>query len=94
LIADTSKKDVTTPMQRVFHDIRKGWNKPKSEEIADLYLLDDIYFGDSKTSFGIQLADICVYTIARFMAGKPDIVGFYDIIRGQIHARLAFLDKA
>lgn len=47
-------------------------------------LFDDIYFGDSKNSMGIQLADIAVYSVARHLAGKPDSEGFYKIIEEQI----------
>ncbi len=43
-----------------------------------------MYFGSSKNSVGLQLADVCVYFIARHLAGKPDSEGFYDTIKDQI----------
>jgi hypothetical protein len=48
------------------------------------YLFDDIYFGDSKNSIGLQLADICVYFVARNLASRSDSRGFYDIIKDQL----------
>jgi hypothetical protein len=42
---------------------------------------DDIYFGDSRYSIGIQLADLCSYFIARHLNGDPEIEPFYEIIK-------------
>ena len=47
---------------------------------SKLYLFDDIYFGDSKGSLGLQLADICMFFIHRHLLGKADAEGFYKII--------------
>jgi hypothetical protein len=41
---------------------------------------DDMYFGDSQYSIGIQLADLCSYFIARHLDGDAEIKGFYEMI--------------
>jgi hypothetical protein len=49
-------------------------------------LHDDMYFGDSRYSIGIQLADLCGYIIAKHLANDsdPNIGRFYKIMEGQI----------
>lgn len=48
------------------------------------HLHDDIYFGDSKNSIGIQLADLCGFVIRRHLEGDLAVAGFYDIMSNQI----------
>jgi hypothetical protein len=43
-----------------------------------------MYFGDSRHSLGIQLADLCSYFIARHLDGDVEIRGFYDLISPHI----------
>lgn len=50
------------------------------------WLLDDIYFGDSKNSRGIQAADVCVFLIAKHLEGNPEVKPYYDIIRDLVVA--------
>jgi hypothetical protein len=45
---------------------------------------DDMYFGDSRYSLGIQLADACSYFIARHLHGDSETESFYDLIHPQI----------
>jgi Protein of unknown function (DUF3800) len=72
-------------IQEVFRRNRK---KPRSGSSSGMAigLFDDIYFGDSKFSTGIQLADICVYLIGKHLAHKDEFNDFYGIIRDQIAA--------
>jgi hypothetical protein len=49
-----------------------------------------MFFGDSRFSVGIQLADMCSYFIARHLDGDTEIAQFYDkiephIVYGQIY---------
>lgn len=46
-----------------------------------LSLFDDIYFGDSKQSIGLQLADISMFFIHRWANKHPDAEGFHNIIK-------------
>jgi hypothetical protein len=50
------------------------------------YLHDDMYFGDSRYSVGIQLADLCGYVIAKHLAADPDpdLQRFYELIEPQV----------
>jgi len=65
---------------------RRNRSKPRGRGSGGLamYLFDDIYFGSSANSIGIQLADICVYFIARHLAGKIESEAFYSLIKDQI----------
>ncbi|MGA8836841.1 MAG: DUF3800 domain-containing protein [Candidatus Sulfotelmatobacter sp.] len=45
---------------------------------------DDMYFGDSRYSMGIQLADLCAYFIARHLDGDAAIEKFYKKIEPHI----------
>ncbi len=55
---------------------------------------DDMYFGDSRYSVGIQLADLCSYFIARHLEGDPQIEGFYQIIEPRIYTQGAKVEQA
>jgi len=50
------------------------------------YLHDDMYFGDSRFSVGIQLADLCGYVIAKHLGNDPDpdVQRFYALIEPQV----------
>jgi hypothetical protein len=47
---------------------------------------DEMYFGDSKESIGLQLADLCAYFIAKHLEGAadPGAEGFYKLIEPHI----------
>jgi Protein of unknown function (DUF3800) len=44
------------------------------------FIHDDMYFGDSKYSVGIQIADLCAYFIGLYLSNDPDSERFYKII--------------
>ena len=44
------------------------------------FVHDDMYFGDSKYSVGIQMADLCSYFIGQHLCGNADSEGFYKMI--------------
>jgi hypothetical protein len=48
------------------------------------HLVDMIYFGDSKESIFLQLADCCAFFIKRMMMGRADAKPFYNIIERQV----------
>jgi hypothetical protein len=80
LIADDSGK-----RKDIRHTIEESYRRHRRENVSRwLTLWDDVYFGNSSHSLGIQLADICAYFIARHLAGKADAEGFYNIIKDQI----------
>src|SRR5215467_5208862 len=45
---------------------------------------DDMYFGDSRYSMGIQLADLCAYFIGRHLEGDTETKPFYDMVSPHI----------
>lgn len=47
-------------------------------------LLDDMYFGDSADSVGIQAADMCAFLVRRHLAGKQDSEWPFKIIEPHI----------
>jgi hypothetical protein len=57
---------------------------PANEEMP--YLHDGMYFGDSRFSIGVQLADLCGYVIAKHLGGDedPDLQRFYELIKPQV----------
>lgn len=69
-------------LKRSFRAMR---TKHKLMEFGALaHFHDDIYFGDSKESVGIQLADTCAFFIGRQLRGEPDPKGFYSEFDGRI----------
>jgi hypothetical protein len=77
------RRDMRGIIERAF---RRNRTKPRGASTSgiSMFLFDDIYFGNSRTSVGIQLADICVYFIARHLAQSAESEVFYGIIKDQI----------
>jgi len=49
------------------------------------HIHDDMYFGDSRDSVGIQIADLCSYFVARKLKMKLDATEeFYDLFSGRV----------
>lgn len=93
LIADASRNkngdDLNKKFRKTLFDtFRRMRTKPHPDEgprgIAN-YLVDDIYFGDSKYSVGLQLADLSLYFIARHLAGDRVTEGFYNTIKDLVY---------
>ena len=86
LIVDNSgeKSKVRTAVTEAFRTRRKRARIGTMTDSVPSYLLDDIYFGDSKNSMGIQVADVCVYFIDRYLCNAPEAEGFYNIIKDRI----------
>jgi len=83
LIADNSNKD-SKVLRESFYAFRKEMRGPGLEPFPTPYLHDDMYFGDSKYSIGIQLADLCGYFIAKHLQNDPAGEGFYQLIKDRI----------
>jgi hypothetical protein len=78
LISDESDKSVKHAMLNAFHLFRnRVISSPPTRGILE-HLHDDMYFGDSKYSKGIQLADICTFLIGRHLAGYSDTEDLYQ----------------
>ena len=48
------------------------------------HIVDTIYFGDSRESRAIQLADACCSTITRHLRGDPIAIPYYELLRPQV----------
>jgi hypothetical protein len=83
LIADECGKDKAT-LKASFREMRSKIRPPNYEAGKCGHLHDDMYFGDSRDSIGIQLADLCGYFIAKHLEGDVSGEGFYQIIKDQI----------
>jgi uncharacterized protein DUF3800 len=47
-------------------------------------LVDTVYFGDSRDSRALQLADVCCSTICVHLRGDPIVAPYYDLLRFRI----------
>lgn len=81
LIADDCDGKSKAAIQRSFRNTRKH---RRQKDAALKHLHDDMYFGDSKYSIGIQLADLCSYFIARHLDGDAATDAFYKLIEPRI----------
>ncbi len=94
LIADDCDGKTKATIQRSFRNMRKRFRPPDHSSRLK-YVHDDMYFGDSKFSVGIQLADLCSYFIARHLQGDDEIDFFYKLIEPHIvFSRLEPINKA
>jgi hypothetical protein len=84
LISDDSDKHVKHAMQNAFHLFRnRARSSPVVRGVLE-HLHDDMYFGDSKYSIGIQLADICTLLIGRHLVGYQDTEDLYQSLSATI----------
>jgi hypothetical protein len=81
---DPGKKDVRLDLLLAFRDMR-----PKLESFSGnrgplVHFHDDLYFGDSAFSVGLQVADFCAFFIRRHEEKKANTEHIYDSIRERI----------
>jgi len=48
------------------------------------HVVDTLYFGDSKESRALQLADVCCSVITQYLLGNPLVTHYYRLIQPQI----------
>jgi hypothetical protein len=83
-IADDCDNKTKATLQQSFRALRQRMRAPSFDAGQLCSVHDDMYFGDSKYSIGIQIADLCSYFIARHLQGDAEIEGFYKMIEPQI----------
>lgn len=82
--AAQSDKETQRILQKSFRGIR-GRLRFSGEQSGQLaFVHDDMYFGDSRYSIGIQIADLCSYFIAKHLCGDTESKGFYEMIEPYI----------
>ena len=84
LISDDSEKSVKNAMLNAFHLFRNRVRSSPATRGELGHLHDDMYFGDSKYSIGIQLADICTLLIGRHLAGYQDTEDLFQQMSGSV----------
>jgi hypothetical protein len=82
LIVDECDKKVRETLHHSYRALRPPRNLVKENAFSNFH--DDMYFGDSRYSVGIQLADLCSYFIARHLAGDPETESFYEMIQPRV----------
>ena len=80
MIADDSKQHDKNAILHVFRQFREFVrSSPPTRGLLE-HIHDDIYFGDSKFSVGLQLADVCTLLISRHLVGYEDTEPLYKRI--------------
>jgi hypothetical protein len=81
IMDDTKDGALKHRLRSSFKAMRKRARPPSWTEQVLGHFHDDMYFGDSTDSLGIQLADLCSYFVARRIKRLSDPDGFYDIFQ-------------
>ena len=85
LIMDETKDgQLKNQLRRSFNSLRGSIRPPEWTARRLWHIHDDMYFGDSKNSVGIQIADLCNYFVARRLKVRDDPQGFYNIISERV----------
>ncbi len=82
LIADDNKEQKQI-LKKTFKELRRQIRPPSWHPVT-WHIHDDMYFGDSKDSIGIQLADLSSYFIGKHLEQDQAAEGFYQIFKDQI----------
>ncbi len=90
LIVDDCDKSAKKSFRESFRRLRKPLKQVIFPPGQAWHFHDDMYFGDSRESIGIQTADLCAFFIAKHLkGGDPAAEGFYAIIKDRIvHSKL------
>lgn len=89
LIADDSDKG-KREMKNAFRQYRRKVRSLQHNRGKLEHLLDDMFFGASSDSLGIQLADVCNFVIERHLCEKQDTEHLYQIIKDRIFRATTF----
>lgn len=84
LISDSFQSKKQGGFQKQITETFYSLRKNPSTSGQYQHLFSDIYFGDSKRSFGIQMADVCCYFVARHLSNHADSEPFYKIIENLV----------
>jgi hypothetical protein len=87
IVDDCTDKKLKDTLRDSFRELRKRVRSINSAEKTAWHLHDDMYFGSSKDSVGIQLADLCSYFIKKHIRGGDEIAEtFYKMIEECIYS--------
>lgn len=80
ILDETRDQEAKSAIRKVFRDCRRLVRSMALERGQLQHIHDDIYFGDSASSCGIQAADICAFLINRHLSGRLDTEHLYKRI--------------
>ena len=84
LIGDNTDKNKRVMLGKTFREFRTHMRPPQYGPGA-WFIHDEMYFGDSKDSVGLQLADLACYFIRCHLQGdEPEAEEFYQMFENQI----------
>jgi hypothetical protein len=86
LICDDGDKRHKDAMQQAFRALRPRIRSSAMDRGRLSHLHDDMYFGDSRYSAGIQIADFAGFLIMHHLDGRQETAKFYDMIKDRISA--------
>lgn len=84
LADDTTDKKIKFDLRNSFRQLRKQIRPPHWHPGELWFVHDDMYFGNSKDSIGIQLADLCSYFIGKHLEKDEAAEWAYQLISDQI----------
>jgi hypothetical protein len=70
-------------LQKTFRELRRSYRQQDEQSELE-HVFDDMYFGDSKYSVGIQVADACAYFIGKHVSGDMEAEAIYALIEPHI----------
>jgi hypothetical protein len=90
LVCDDSKSN-RNAIRNAFRQYRRKIRSLQKHNRGKLaHVVDDIFFGDSSESMGIQIADMCCFAIERHLRQQDDTEYLYKAIEGQIYSGRIF----
>lgn len=85
---DTRDLDAKQAIKRSFRQYRRRLGPALNAERGLMaHFLDDMYFGDSSDSVGLQIADLCAFFVTRHLNHKEDTEYFFRMIEKNVHGR-------
>jgi hypothetical protein len=84
VVVDDCDNKIKNSLYKTFRALRAVTATSAGPGNELIHFHDDMYFGDSRYSIGIQLADLCAYFLARHLEGDLDIQGFYEMVSPHI----------
>lgn len=78
-VSDDFQGDKKKTLRASFRQLRQQFRAP-NWNTGVWHIHDDLYFGSSKDSVGLQLADLCAYIIRKHLEGDSSLAEFYQSI--------------
>jgi hypothetical protein len=83
LIADDCDPKIKATLRASFRQLRTHF-RPPHFDVGLFRVHDDMYFGSSQDSIGLQIADLCGYFIGKHLEKDQAAEGFYEMFKDQI----------